>query len=129
MLLFAERVLLVKGYYDRLFIKELDRKYVDSFSLEQNNWDFVILGSKDQFPIVWKLMKQLKTEFLAVLDLDSAFFKHEDEIPEDMQYLEFKSSTIGRIANEFKIKNDLEQFFDKTLLDIEQDEQLFEKFL
>ncbi len=126
-LLFAERVLVVEGYYDRLFIKELDRKYGESFGLEKYNWDFIILGGKDQFPIVWKLMKQLKTEFLAVLDRDSAFFKHGDEVLEDKKYPKFTSSTIGHIASEFNINNDLEQFYDKTLLDIEQDEQLFEE--
>ena len=127
-LLFAERVLVVEGYYDRLFIKELDRKYVESFGLEKYNWDFIILGGKNQFPIVWKLMQQLKTDFLAVLDRDSAFSKHGDEVPEAKQYPAFTSSTIGSIASEFKINNDLEQFCDKTLLDIEQDEKLFEEF-
>ncbi len=128
-LLFSNRILIVEGSNDKLFIEELDTVFPDKINLESNGWDITELHGAGNFPIVWKLVKLLDVEFCFILDLDTAFPIPNKSKPNiEKEYPPFKKSIIGKMLKEFKTQGELNKFLDLTYEEVTKDIKLLNEF-
>lgn len=128
-LLFSNKIMIVEGPNDKLFVEELGTNFPENFKLESNGWDIIELHGIRNLPIVWKLIKKLEVEALIVVDLDAAFpTANKTKGDTKKKYLPFKDSVLGKMLNEFKEQEELSKFLDKNREDVLANEQILNDF-